>query len=127
MKIDSSGTILWQRVVGTVNENESCQAMSVASNGAIYAASTFTRSDLAGDSNIFVVKLSSEGTTEWVKVLGGVLITSTRNLETTDDNGVIVIGATTGFGQGSYDGVVVKLNESGEIQWMRTIGGGGFD
>ena len=118
---------MWQRVVGTVNENSSCQAMSMASNGAIYAATSITRSDLAGDPNIFVVKLSSEGTTEWVKVLGGVLITSTRNLETTDDNGVIVIGATTGFGQGSYDGVVVKLNESGEIQWMRTIGGGGFD
>lgn len=98
VKIDNTGNMLWQRVVGTSSHDLPCSDLSVASNGVIYAGSSIINSALAGSKNLFIVKLSEDGVTEWVKVVGGAGFTTLRHVEATQDNGVLLTGATSGFG-----------------------------
>ena len=42
---------------------------------------------------------------------------------TTSDGGYLIIGYTNSFGNGGYDGYLVKLNNLGVIQWSKAYGG----
>lgn len=99
VKIDGNGSMLWQRVVGTASDDLPCQGMSVARNGAIYAGSSITNSGLAGNKNAFIVKLLGAGVTEWAKVVGGAWTTNLRNVEATEDNGVLLTGVRMDLGR----------------------------
>ncbi|MCK5052330.1 MAG: T9SS type A sorting domain-containing protein [Candidatus Cloacimonetes bacterium] len=41
----------------------------------------------------------------------------------TPDNGFIIAGWTTGFGAGSYDAYVAKIDSTGALEWSKTYGG----
>ena len=45
----------------------------------------------------------------------------------TSDSGVVVAGKTNGFGNGGYDGLVMKINKNGNTVWSKTYGGSGND
>ncbi len=41
----------------------------------------------------------------------------------TSDSGYLVLGYTNSFGNGGFDGYVVKLDKLGSVQWSKTYGG----
>ncbi|CAA6819092.1 MAG: internalin, putative, partial [uncultured Aureispira sp.] len=45
----------------------------------------------------------------------------------TNDGGVLMIGRTNSFGNGSQDGYLVKLDSDGLIEWSKAIGGANDD
>ena len=101
--------------------------MSVSTDGSIYAASNINDSTDPMMVNILLVKLTASGQKDWVLVLGGQLTTTIRTIKAIEDKGVLILGATTGYGQGSFDAVVGKISENGTVEWMKTLGGNLFD
>ncbi len=71
----------------------------------------------------YVVKLDNLGNLQWTKTIGGASYEGVRHLVPTAGGGYVLVGGTSSFGQGSADVYVLKLDDTGNIQWTRTVGG----
>jgi hypothetical protein len=76
---------------------------------------------------MYVVKLDSSGNVVWTKTIGGSNWDYLWSIIQSGDGGYVVAGWTLSFGAGGADMYVVKLDSSGNVQWTKTIGGGGPD
>ena len=125
-KTDCSGQLEWENEI-IVNPASS---VIVAGPGSIIqnADSSFiicgSTSDTAGANyNMFLMKLTGIGDVAWVKHYGGTAFEDAHEVKETTDGNYIIVGATTSFGAGSYDGYLVKVNADGNTLWTRTYGG----
>jgi len=134
VKLNSSGTILWQKCLGGTVYGAIAYSIQQTSDGGFIVAGE-TRSyngDVSGNHggiDYWVVKLDSLGDIEWQKCLGGTNNDYARSIQQTSDGGFIVAGYTSsndgdvsGF-HGYSDYWVVKLNSSGDIEWQKCLGG----
>jgi hypothetical protein len=82
-----------------------------------------------GQSDYWVVKLNFEGKIEWEKSYGGSTIDEGYTILNARDGGYLVYGQTYSSDgdivghHGFYDWWVIKLNQSGNIIWTKTLGG----
>jgi len=133
VKLNSSGTILWQKCLGGTDTDDANSIQQTSDGGFIVAGLTHSNDgDVSGNHgwyDAWVVKLNSSGNIEWQKCLGGTISDYANSIQQTSDGGFIVAGYTesndgdvSGF-HGSYDAWVVKLNSSGDIEWQNCLGG----
>jgi len=77
--------------------------------------------------------LHAQPNIQWQKCLGGTLSETARDIQQTSDDGYIVVGYTRSndgdvFGfHGGWDWWVVKLDQLGNIQWKKVLGGSDID
>ena len=100
-----------------------------------YIAAGWTRSNDGdvtgnhGDYDFWITKLSSSGSLQWQKSLGGSGGDLAYNIEQTKDNGYVIAGGTTSNNgdvtglHGKEDFWIVKLDNSGNMLWQKTLGG----
>jgi hypothetical protein len=87
-----------------------------------YVASGFTNSSGAGSLDCWIVKFNSSGDTLWTRTFGGPKDERGYEVTTTSDNSYVVSATTTSWGSGDIDGLILKLNASGDIVWHKVIG-----
>lgn len=86
-----------------------------------------------GGTDVWVVKLTSTGTVEWSKMLGGSKNDYGVAISPTSDGGYMIAGSTDSndgdvTGNHGYDDYwVIKLNSSGTVLWSKTFGGSDVD
>lgn len=113
-------------------------AVAVDNNGNTFGTG-FTMSS-PSDQNIVITKLSVDGNYVWSHVIGGASGDSGRAITTDPDGNVYVTGAFSGvvdFDSGSgitnrgdassISIFVMKLNTDGELIWVRSMGGSGYN
>jgi hypothetical protein len=140
VKLSSTGTIQWQRALGGSSADKLLSIQSTPDGGYITSGITYSNNDdVHGyhggtQADAWVVKLSSSGTIEWQKVLGGGTGCDFANaVQPAADGGYIMIGHTDSHDgdvtatAGEQDVWIVKLSSSGAIQWQKTIGGAHSD
>lgn len=140
MKAQPSGDIEWIRTFTCSDRPDAATAIKQTMDGGFVAAGyTYTNSgDFAAGSrdraNMFVMKLSSSGDTEWIRVFGGTNNDFAADVIETGSGSIVVAGYTAsntldfeGMNQGQIDGVVIKLTGDGETEWIRTYGGSESD
>ncbi|KAF5032738.1 hypothetical protein DSECCO2_614070 [anaerobic digester metagenome] len=89
---------------------------------------------------IFVAKYDSNGAFIWAKAFGGSNYDTGYDLIVTDDNDVLIVGTfmlTVDFdpglavanltSKGNVDIFILKLNENGDFEFVRQVGGMGID
>jgi gliding motility-associated-like protein len=74
-------------------------------------------------SHLIVYAQPACGVTTAEKLYGGSNNDYSSDIITTSDGGYLLIGYTNSFGNGGYDGYLVKLNSQGVIQWSKAYGG----
>lgn len=87
--------------------------------------------DPRGSMDFWVVKLSEQGQLEWQKTIGGRYYDVLRSIHQTEDGGYILGGYSNSIASGEKSEVnlgegdfwIVKLNQEGDLDWERTIGG----
>lgn len=126
IKMTPAGDTLWCRTYGNIGYDEAFHIDTTA-DGGLVACGTNSTYDWAGD--LFIMKLNADGTLAWGKNYGGNTGTADAGyaVRQTSDGGFIATGSTDSFGSGNADVYVVKTDDSGTIQWTRTIGGGSDD
>lgn len=137
VKIDGTGTILWQKNLGGSGIENAYAVQVTADGGYIVSGQTnSTNGDVTGNNggkDYWVVKLSSTGTLEWQKCLGGTADEVSSSIKQTSDGGYIVGGKTTSNNgnvsgnNGAENAWLVKLNSTGAITWQKCYGGNAFD
>ena len=84
------------------------------------------------DIDLLAIKLDASGTIEWSNSYSGALFdigisTAEVELFCTNDGGFVFSGFTTSFGVGGSDGVMLKVDSLGDLQWAKTYGGSNND
>ena len=134
VKLDQSGDILWEKSIGSANE-EWCQALAqTTDNGYILAGYRCSGSvadcQLNADKDFWIVKTNATGTVIWEQVYGGSGIDAAFDVIQTSDGGYMVVGYSTtsddlvfSENKGKYDIWALKLNSVGVISWKINLGG----
>jgi len=119
LKLNSSGTTQWGRVWG--GSVSTYYGVGIDSSENVYAcgASNTGYSSLTAH----VVKYNSSGTVQWQRRYGDGTSQTLFDGVKVDSNGdVYAVGGTYLSSAGSQDGMIVKYNSSGTLQWARRIG-----
>ena len=126
VKIDSAGTIQWQKCYGGSDRDEGNFITETLSGGYILAGLTYSNNgDVTGNhgqDDYWILKLDVNGNIEWQKCLGGTLDDIAYGIGQTSDGGYITAGVslsndgdvsgnhdTTGGASYIYDYWIVKL------------------
>ncbi len=140
VKLDPLGEIEWQKTIGGEGSDQPLDLEPVSDGG--FIVSGVSDSEIGVDKSesplggfdIWIVKLNATGEIEWNNTIGG----------TTDDVVYMVKETSDGFILGGYsdsdpsadksetaigntDYWILKLNESGEIEWENTVGSSSSD
>ncbi|UCH14681.1 MAG: hypothetical protein JSV22_01650, partial [Bacteroidales bacterium] len=138
VKLTASGDIEWEKAFGGSGVDEARSITLTADGGYIIAGfSNSNDGDVTGnhgDTDYWIVKLSSEGEIEWQKSLGGSRPEQANSIKQTIDGGYVIAGfsdsndgdVTSNHGD-TTDYWIVKLSNEGEIDWQKSFGGYDFD
>lgn len=138
-RINSSGTLLWQKSYGGTNFDVSYVIKKIP--GDAFLLTGYTQSvdgDVAGghpqagsgDQDIWFIKMTgNNGSIVWQKPIGGSLNEEYQSSEINADGGVVFLGTTLST-DGDLSGIqyknfgwLVKLNAAGTIDWQKRFGG----
>lgn len=132
-KLNNVGEKEWQKALGG-SKHDWCYSIQQTSDGG-YILAGFTESNNGnvsgnhGDIDYWVVKLNSVGAIQWQRALGGSLWDEAWFVQQTTDGGYIVAGGSNSLdgdvtgNHGAADFWIVKLGESGVIEWQKSLGG----
>jgi hypothetical protein len=133
VKLNFDGKIEWEKSLGGTNDDRGNDIQQTRDGGYIvFGQSSSINGDITGthgDYDCWAVKLSSNGTLEWQKALGGSSLDFGQSIRQTLDDGYILAGITASNNgdvvnnDGGLDMWVVKLNEQGILEWQKTMGG----
>jgi uncharacterized delta-60 repeat protein len=124
VKLDNKRNVEWTKTIGG-SSTDVARSIIRSSDGG-YVVAGWTNSFGAGNYDMFVVKLDSDGSTRWTKTIGGSYYDIAYSIVQSSDGGYVVAGATS-YGAGGLDFYVVKLYSDGSTQWARNIGGSSAD
>jgi hypothetical protein len=136
LKISSTGTLLWEKSFGGTEIDEA-RAITSTNDGNFIIVGDTRSSDINvsnnnGAADLWMLKISPEGTILWEKTIGATGFDVARSVSKTQDNGFIISGSSRssegGFtNQGQNDAWVLKIDANGNILWQNTIGGTEID
>ena len=132
LKLDSLGSLEWQKSYGGTAGEEAFQIQETSDNGFIFIGySTSSDGDLTanhGGDDVWVVKIDEAGVIEWQKSYGG----SSHEIGysiSQNDIGYVLCGMTSSNNgdvsgnHGGQDVWVVQLNLTGDQTWQKCYGG----
>ena len=108
----------WQQIYGGSGVEAGYSVKSCLDQGYIVVGTTST----TGPSDGYIVRTDSLGLVMWTKYYGGTNIDVLRSVEILSDSGFIVTGFTNSFGNGGYDGWILRLDKNGDTLWTNTVG-----
>ncbi|MHC4110389.1 MAG: NHL repeat-containing protein, partial [Planctomycetota bacterium] len=124
-KIDADGNIDWQKYYGGDDWDLAYSVVQTSDGG--YAISGLTYSYGNGESDIYLLKISSTGRLVWDQYFGGDFWDEGYSLQETSDGGFVIVGTTRSFGAGEYDVYLIKTLSNGHLEFEQTFGGTGDD
>jgi len=137
VKLSITGSLQWQKSLGGDLFEWAHSTKQTTDGGYVILGESYSNNgDVSGnngESDYWIVKLSSTGVLQWEKTLGGSGIDSGQSIQQTSDGGYIVAGFSASNdgdvtnNHGSEDYWVVKLSTTGDIQWEKTLGGSSYD
>ncbi|QRR01392.1 CBM96 family carbohydrate-binding protein [Dyadobacter sandarakinus] len=120
IKISSNGTKLWDKTIGSTS-NDIMTSMVLAPDNSILLGGYTTGTKGADksearlgrdvDDDIWIVKLSANGTKQWDKTLGTVYIDRLRNVSLTAGGEFLIAG----------DNALYRFSQNGNQQWEKAV------
>lgn len=139
VKLNQSGTIVWQAALGGSGSDELDAGFQAADGGYLVAGTTTSNDgDVSGNhgyGDVWCAKLSNDGALIWQRAYGGSGDEYAKAIAD-DGNGAFTVagassssdGDATLYQGGSYDAWVFKADQTdGQLIWQRSCGGSNLD
>ena len=127
VKVNSKGDTVWTRTMGGPHF-ETANAVVAAPDGGfiVVCAADSSNSNYAGSNfggtDWWIIKLKSNGDTDWTRLIGTTAFEYPIGVAVTPDGSFIVTGYKSSSAING-DVMVVKLSNTGNIIWQKTLGG----
>ncbi|MCB0466430.1 MAG: hypothetical protein KDC78_12275, partial [Aequorivita sp.] len=144
VKIDASGTIMWEENFGFSGSDQAYNAFQT-SDGGYFITGFFDVSASGGAGNdlqkgvahgvgeFWGIKLDATGTKQWRRYFGGTNNDRSYDALETNDGGFLMTGTSESIDfdktdpKGSYDYWAVRLTANGDLLWTKSFGGEEID
>jgi len=121
VKINATGDMEWNETYGGSHDELAHSTVQTDDGGYALAGQKW----IGGNWDFCLVKTDENGTMEWIKTYGGTSRDGGYSVSVvqTDDGGYALSGWTESFGAGGKDFCLVKTDENGTMEWIKTYGG----
>ncbi|MFI5173102.1 MAG: T9SS type A sorting domain-containing protein [Chitinophagales bacterium] len=131
VKINAIGNIQWENTYGG-NDFDMFSDLDQTFDGGYILGGT-SQSDISGiktensdNQDFWIIKISALGNIEWQNTIGHTTSEELSSISQTSDGGYIAGGTKLGFNP-YYNFYIVKLDNSGNVEWEKTYGGSDYD
>ena len=111
IKTDSMGNTNWTKTFGGTNDDRSLEVKQTTDEGYIIIGDT--KSFGYGEQDVYLIKTDNNGNELWSNTFGGTNNDDGRGVFQCNDEGYIIIGSTSSFGNGVCDMYLIKTDHSG--------------
>lgn len=133
IKTDLNGNQVWEKHLGgsgkdfafDIVENENGEIFTTGTYAGFHDYSTFEYTE--DHSDILIAKIDENGNEIWTNIYGGNDNELAYGIYSAKEGGFYIIGSTQSEGQGSFDILLLKIDNNGVEEWKKTYGGEGFD
>ena len=126
LKVDSKGNKEWHATYGgRYYDDMAYSAVPTSDEGFILVG--YTKCKGAGEEDVYVVKIDKYGTMKWEKTFGGAGADIAHSISATSDGRFVICGSTRSKGFGEEDMYVLKIDNTGNLEWEKTFGGSATD
>lgn len=137
VKIDSNGTIIWQKTYGGTSTDSLIRGLNTPDGGFIFMGTTGSvNGDITsnhGLDDVWIVKTDALGAISWQRTYGGSDVDNARNIVASADYGYVIGGYSkssdfdTTINRGLTDAWFFKIDAAGNPIWQKAFGGSGND
>lgn len=130
LKFTEAGEIVWEETyrpeLGSSLYGAEGECVSPTADGGyvIFGEVSYERS---GDRDIFMTKTDGEGNVLWSRVYSNPQASNAEHVVEATDGGYIVVGDTWSEPSSSWDVLVFKVDEMGNVMWEITLGASDHD
>ncbi len=121
VKVNANGGLQWTKYYGFIAKS------LVETDDGGYVLTGYDYEFDSDDYNMWLLKADANGNVEWNKTIGGTDWDYAQSVTKTSDEGYAVAGYSRSYGSGLYDFWLIKTDNSGNVQWNQTYGGGSVD
>ncbi len=128
VRMDDLGNVIWTKTYGGPRDEFGWDVRLTRDKGFIIAAQTDSFG--AGEIDAYLIKVNSNGESEWSKTFGGEKTDRIFSVRQAQDGGFAAAGITYSFTSVSpqdRDGYVLKTDAFGNEEWSKTIGKDKYD
>jgi hypothetical protein len=125
IKVDSSGNVIWSNTYGGSND-EVCYYVGLTNTGG-YVLTGGTKSFGAGENDLFIIRTNAAGNMLWSAIAGGAYNDYGWSAIQTVDRGFLISGFSETCLGGCNQGLLVKTDSAGTVQWTKMLGGAGSE
>ncbi len=118
VKTNASGDMVWEKTYGGDGSDVAFSIYQTTDSGYVVAGQTLSFGHADGD--IYLLKISADGTEEWTKTFGGANTDKANCVRQTSDGGFIVTGDISNK---TEDIFLIKTDAKGKKLWQKTFGG----
>lgn len=137
VKIDSTGSIEWKRVMGGSLWDIAWDVVLDREGGYLVIGKTESSdgdvTENHGNTDYWAIKLDAIGITQWQKTYGGNSLDIARTGGATTDGGYLLTGICYSYNgtitdhKGGSDVWLVKIDAQGAVAWSKSLGGSAWD
>ncbi len=122
LKCTDSGDALWSRKLKQPGVETNARLCQDKKGNIIMAAETHPEG--GGDRDLWLVKLTKEGSVIWTKTFGGPDYEDMGEVHVYPDGDILILATTQSYGAGAEDIWIIKTDKEGNCLWKKTIGNG---
>lgn len=121
LQTDANGTLLWSKTYGGVGNDNFFNIQPSGNDAFVLTGPTFSFGQ--GQHDIWATEVDEQGNINWIHLYGTSADEHSRIIRPTPDNGWLILGHQTPGTPAQRNGVLLKINEQGNLQWTRSFGG----
>ncbi|MCB0399717.1 MAG: hypothetical protein KDD26_08885 [Winogradskyella sp.] len=137
IKISATGDMIWEKSFGGSQIDEARAIVKTNEGNYIIAGDTRSNdnnvSQNKGAADLWLIKISTEGSLIWEKTIGGSNFDVARAIKNSQNNGFLLSGSSRSSdmdvseNNGQNDAWVLKTDNNGNLVWETSIGGANID
>jgi hypothetical protein len=125
VKTDSLGDSIWTAIYGGAGNDQARSVKQTTDGG--YIIIGWTDSFGAGETDVYIIKTDSLGSTLWTRTYGGSDYDGASSIGQTSEGDYIIAGTSSSFGAGGNDLYLIKIDSFGDTLWTLLYGGSDND